>query len=63
MNYLTKIARIQNEYKCGLHPHIANWMYRELASVCTGRRRTMHLLCAELSRKRPLRPYKEVVEI
>lgn len=61
-NYLAEAARMQDEHGRGLHPHLANWVHRELAGVCEGRRRAMHLLCAELCRDRPLRPYDEVVD-
>jgi len=61
-NYLAEAARMQDEHGRGLHPHLAHWVHRELAGVCEGRRRAMHLLCAELCRDRPLRPYDEVVD-
>lgn len=59
-NYLAEAARMQDEHGRGLHPHLAYWVHKELAGVCEGRRRAMHLLCAELCRDRPLRPYDEV---
>jgi hypothetical protein len=61
-NHLAETARMQDEHGRGLHPHLAQWVHRELAGVCEGRRRAMHLLCAELCRDRPLRPYDEVLD-
>lgn len=61
-NYLAKAACLQDEHGRGLHPHLAHWVHRELAGLYTGKRRAMHLLCAELCRDRPLRPYDEVVD-
>jgi hypothetical protein len=61
-DYLAEAARMQDEHGRGLHPHLAHWVHRELAGACEGRRRVMHLLCSELCRDRPLRPYNEVVD-
>lgn len=61
-NYVAEAARMQDEHGRGLHPHLAHWVHRELAGVCEGRRRAMHLLCSELAHDRPLRPYDEVVD-
>src|SRR6185436_15153640 len=59
---LATMERMREENGRGLHLHMANWMHRELAAISEGERRVMHLLCAELARDRPLRPFKELVE-
>lgn len=61
-HYLTETALLQDNRGRGLHPQLAYWVHKELASICEGRRRIGHLLCAELSRDRPLRSYGEVVD-
>jgi hypothetical protein len=59
--WLRKAAQMQIELGRGPHPHLLLWVHRELAAVTSGRRKELHLLCAELSRDRSLRPYDDVV--
>jgi hypothetical protein len=59
--WLKKAAQMQEELGRGPHPHLLVWVHRELAAVTSGWRKELHLLCAELSRDRPLRPYGDVV--
>jgi hypothetical protein len=58
--WLRKTAQMQKEFGRGPHPHLLLWLHKELAAVTSGRRKELHLLCAELCRDRRLRPYDDV---
>jgi len=60
-NCLAETEKVHEESGRRLHPYLAAWIHRELAGTSSGRLRTMHLLCAELCRDRPLRPRNEVL--
>lgn len=56
-----KVVNIREKIGKGLRPHLAFWMHKELAAISDGVKKKLHLLCAELSHDRPLRPYEEVI--